>query len=101
MELIDPCTGEPAYRHDRKTREWFSRHPDWDTWLCQCKLCGLFYKPSLEHKCEDLIDPCTGALLWPGVPERCPGNGEHPEYECCCDECPYYSECFPDWKERL
>ena len=29
--------------------------------------------------------------------ENCLGNGEHPPYECCCDNCDFYLECFPDW----
>ena len=46
---------------------------------------------------DDLIDPCTGIMLTPGYHgESCLGNGEHPEYECCCDECDYYLLCFPD-----
>lgn len=33
--------------------------------------------------------------------EDCLFNGDHPEYECCCDECNYYLACFPDWEEYL
>ena len=33
--------------------------------------------------------------------ESCILNGEHPDYECCCDECDYYLECFPDWEAYL
>lgn len=29
----------------------------------------------------------------------CLGNGQHPEFECCCDECDHYQECFPDWRD--
>ena len=42
-----------------------------------------------------LID-VTGAELKPGDPENCQGNGEHPDFECCCDECDYYLACFPE-----
>lgn len=43
-------------------------------------------------------DPNTGILLTSGFHgEGCLGNGERPGYECCCDECDYYLECFPDW----
>ena len=31
---------------------------------------------------------------------ECLGNGKHPEYECCCDECSHYLICFPNWKEQ-
>lgn len=98
-DLIDPKTGEPAHRCDYATREWFRRRPpDTVTTLTACDKCGLLYKPSLEHlhRCEDLIDPWTGALLHPGVPDRCPGNGQDPDYEICCDECDYFLECFDE-----
>lgn len=99
MDLIDPITGEPAHRCDYATRVWFQMHPDMETTLVACEKCGLLYKPSRKHlhKCDDLIDPHTGALLHPGVPDRCPGNGNHPDIECCCDECDYWRECNPDW----
>lgn len=43
-------------------------------------------------------DPSTGIVLTPSFHgELCQGNGEHPGVECCCDECDYYLECFPDW----
>ena len=42
-----------------------------------------------------VLDP-TGARLTPGAPTRCQGNGKHPRYEICCDECDYYLECFPE-----
>ena len=49
---------------------------------------------------QDMIDPGTGIELSPargGV--GCKGNGENPDYECCCDECDYYLLCFPDWDQ--
>lgn len=49
-----------------------------------------FKKALFNHQ----IDP-TGAILMPGCPEKCEGNGEHPGFECCCDECDYYLKCFP------
>lgn len=40
----------------------------------------------------------TGTPLNPSPQgKKCPGNGEHSEYECCCDECDYYLECFPQY----
>lgn len=99
MDLIDPKTGEPAYRCDAATREWFRKHPEAETTVAQCSRCGLWYKTGREqlHQCEDLIDPTTGALLWPGAPDRCPGNGADPDYEICCDNCNYFLECFPEY----
>lgn len=32
--------------------------------------------------------------------ESCRHSGTLPEFECCCDECGYYLDCFPDWKEE-
>ena len=45
---------------------------------------------------KDKIIDVTGAELKPGDPENCQGNGEHPDFECCCDECDYYLACFPE-----
>ncbi len=27
----------------------------------------------------------------------CPGNGENPEIECCCNECDYMLCCIETW----
>ena len=46
---------------------------------------------------KQIID-VTGTPLTPSRQGRkCLGNGEHPEYECCCDECAYYLYCFPQF----
>ncbi len=46
------------------------------------------------------MDP-TGTILTPSFHgERCLGNGEYSDIECCCDECDFYLECFPDWMEE-
>lgn len=29
--------------------------------------------------------------------ELCKGNGEHEGIECCCDECDFYLECYPEF----
>ncbi len=50
---------------------------------------------------KQIIDG-TGTPLTPSRQGRkCLGNGEHPEYECCCDECNYYLYCFPQFDWRL
>lgn len=50
----------------------------------------------------ETMDPSTGIQLTPSFHgEDCLGNGEHPGYECCCDECDFYLACFPDWKELI
>ena len=38
---------------DKETKKWFIGKP-WgtQTTVCRCNKCGLFYKPSLGHKCE-------------------------------------------------
>ncbi|MBQ7345017.1 MAG: hypothetical protein IJW45_03015 [Oscillospiraceae bacterium] len=51
---------------------------------------------------EPTPDPATGIILTPsfhGI--DCLGNGEHPDLECCCDECDYYLACFPDQRDLL
>lgn len=54
-------------------------------------------KPEKE---TDMIDPATGILLTPGPGGiDCLGNGDHPGFECCCDECDYFLGCFPDWEK--
>ena len=46
------------------------------------------------------IDTATGIPLTPSYHgELCLGNGDHPQFECCCDECDYYLTCFPDWNK--
>lgn len=48
------------------------------------------------------IDTSTGIELTPSLHGNdCLGNGEHEGYECCCDECDYYLECFPEIREML
>ncbi len=37
---------------DEKTKEWFSCRPGIESTVCECENCGLFYKPSLGHKCK-------------------------------------------------
>lgn len=49
---------------------------------------------------EEKIFDGTGAELHPGDPEHCEGNGEHPGFECCCDECDYALECFPEFNQQ-
>ena len=42
-----------------------------------------------------MIIDITGTILIPGNKGRdCPGNGEHPGIECCCNECDYMLCCF-------
>ena len=37
---------------DKATDEWFKQHPGARTTVTSCEKCGLWYKPSLGHKCE-------------------------------------------------
>lgn len=48
--------------------------------------------PLYDHK--TIKDP-SGAILHPGEPKTCEGNGQHGE--CCCDECDYFLLCFPQF----
>ncbi len=50
-------------KYDMTTSEWFKKHPLQETTVTECKKCGLYYKPSLGHKCksepkEQVIKPC-------------------------------------------
>lgn len=38
--------------YDNETTKWFKEHPDAETTVMQCSACGLYYKPSLGHKCK-------------------------------------------------
>ncbi len=50
---------------------------------------------------EQIID-VTGTPLTPSPQgKECLGNGEHLEYECCCDECDYFLYCFPQYDWRI
>lgn len=54
-----------------------------------------------------MIIDVTGTVLTPGNKGMdCDGDGEHKDkngklIECCCDECNYYLECFPEWEKEL
>lgn len=37
---------------DKSTEKWFREHPHSETTVMKCDKCGLFYKPSLGHKCK-------------------------------------------------
>ena len=42
-----------------------------------------------------MIIDVTGTILIPGNGGKdCPGNGEYPDIECCCDECDYMLCCL-------
>lgn len=41
-------------RFDRETGRWFKKHPDVASTVVCCKDCGLYYKPSLGHKCKEV-----------------------------------------------
>ena len=39
-------------RFDAKTQKWFRNHIGTQSTVAQCEKCGLWYKPSLGHKCK-------------------------------------------------
>lgn len=43
---------EMKVKYDRQTKAWFWSHKNQQTTVCMCDKCGLFYKPSLGHKCK-------------------------------------------------
>ena len=46
----------PKINYDRATNTWFNNHISQQTTVCKCEECGLFYKPSLGHKCKKECD---------------------------------------------
>ena len=45
-------------------------------------------------------DPSIPIELSPSLGgKECLGNGDWPGYECCCDECPHYLTCFPEYDQ--
>lgn len=49
--------------------------------------------------CKVENDP-TNAELHPGEPENCQGNGNHPDFEICCDNCDWFLLCFPQYNRK-
>jgi hypothetical protein len=41
-----------AVKYDEATKKWFEKRIGQQTTVCKCDKCGLFYKPSLGHKCK-------------------------------------------------
>lgn len=42
-----------------------------------------------------MVVDITGTVLIPGEQgKNCPGNGQDPSVECCCNECDYMICCF-------
>lgn len=39
-------------RYDWATFDWMIQHPGQETTVCRCEVCGVYYKPSLGHKCK-------------------------------------------------
>lgn len=43
-------------KFDRQTKKWFEKRTFLqETTVCKCEKCGLYYKPSLGHKCKDKL----------------------------------------------
>ena len=41
-------------KYDKETEKWFQSHIGYQTTVCICEKCGLFYKPMLGHKCKKI-----------------------------------------------
>lgn len=41
-----------AVKYDKATQKWLREHIGWQTTVCKCDKCNLFYKPILGHKCK-------------------------------------------------
>lgn len=47
-----------------------------------------------DVRLPDSVADITGAILTPGKPDECQGNGKNPDFEICCDECDYFTLSF-------
>ena len=66
---------------------------------CVASVAHLFYMligGYMSKKIKETVIDITGVELMPGEPAVCLGNGEQ-GFECCCDECDYYLNCFPEF----
>ena len=50
-----------------------------------------------EEKIPETVSDSSGAVLTPGKPQTCEGNGSNDAYEICCDECDWFLACFPEY----
>lgn len=50
-----------------------------------------------EEQIPETVLDSSGAVLTPGKPKTCEGNGSHEGYEICCDECNWFLACFPEY----
>ena len=52
--MTKPASGAAMIvEFDKETNDWFKQHPLSETTVICCPDCGLFYKPSLGHKCKE------------------------------------------------
>ena len=49
----------------------------------------------MDNNIQEKVIDINGVKLTPGEPDVCLGNGKQ-GFECCCDECDYYSSCFSE-----
>lgn len=50
-----------------------------------------------EEEMPNTFPDDSGAILTPGRPENCQGNGKDEHFEICCDECNWFLACFPEY----
>jgi len=62
---------------------------------------GELFDVKTTKMSDEKIINVTGADLAPGYPEHCQGNGKHPNFEICCDECDYYLDCYPEFLSNV
>lgn len=52
--MTKPANGAATkVKFDKETANWFSQHITSQTTVTCCEDCGLYYKPSLGHKCKE------------------------------------------------
>lgn len=70
------------------------RRTNEETWREFVRHCCLV-EPSEEQLLQEFLTPHTLTPSFHGV--ECLGNGNWVGYECQCDECPYFLQCFPEF----
>ncbi len=54
----------------------------------------------MDKDIQKKVIDITCVELTPEKPTVCLGNGKQ-GFECCCDECDYYSLCFPESDPKI
>ena len=90
-EQLYDIMGELARRREVSGIPWKTNEEAWGDFVRNY----LSAEPSEEQYLRERLTPYTLTPSFHGA--ECLGNGEWVGYECQCDECPYYLQCFPEF----